>query len=226
MLKIQDIFNSGGLVYRASHRKAVNSLYTHTCSYTGQNIIHHDVFRDNRITGNPDFVPHTFLFSKFSTVKNNYLYIQNEHQHNVENKESTLIAQNSMLPKSSYIKPGYVTPQLLTQKMHVYMCACMCTQVPKYTFMVDTDQPKITRDLLYDPRWRWEVQGRSDKLQETGGHLSEQLKLEYIRVVSDQRNYANLKCMRQRKPTVLSRMSPKLKLHKCRAPEPRHFLLN
>ena len=127
-------------------------------------------------------MPHTFLFSKFSTVKINYLYIQKENQHNIENKESTLIAQNSVLPKSSCIKPRYLTPQPLTQKLHVYMCACMCTQVPKYTFMVDTNQPtqnnqgSIVRSL-----------GRLDKLQETGGHLSEQLKLEYISVVSDQK---------------------------------------
>ena len=158
-------------------------------------------------------------------MKINYLYIQNEHKHNVENKESTLIAQNSVLPKSSCFKPGYLPPQPLTQKMHVYMCACMCTEVPKYTFTVDTDQSKITRDLLYNPWRRWGVQGRLDKLQKTGGHLSEQLNLEHIRAVSVQ-NYSNLKCMRQRKPTVVSRMSPKLKSQKCRAPEPRHFLLN
>lgn len=41
------------------------------------------------------------------------------------------------------------------------------------------------------------MQGRLDKLQKTGGHLSEQLNLEYIRVVSVQ-NYSNLKCMRQK----------------------------
>lgn len=36
------------------------------------------------------------------------------------------------------------------------------------------------------------VQGRLDKFQETGGHLSEQLNLEYIRVAADQKSYSNI----------------------------------
>lgn len=35
------------------------------------------------------------------------------------------------------------------------------------------------------------VQGRLDKLQEIGHHLSDQLRLEYIRMAADQKNYSN-----------------------------------
>lgn len=93
-------------------------------------------------------------------------------------------------PKSSYIKPRYVTPQSLTQKMCI--CVCMCTSTH-----LSTRLWLILSNLNYGILCGILVgmgggQGRLDKLQEIGHHLSDQLRLECIRMAAaDQQNYSN-----------------------------------
>lgn len=74
----------------------------------------------------------------------------------------------------------------------------------------------------------WEgVQGRLDKLQEIGHHLSDQLRLEYIRMAADQKNYSNTEdAWDTKKPTVVFSTSPKLKKQKGRVPNCRHGLVS
>lgn len=200
-------------------------IHSHTHTHTKWNIIHYNVFLGNRITGSPDFVPYTFLcFTNFLQWKLITCIFKKSINKMLKIKNINSLRILSF-PKSSCIKPRYLTPQSLTQKMCICVCMCTSTHLSTHLWLILSNlNYGILCGILVG------MGGGAGETGQAPGNRPSSFRSAKTGVHQNGCWSAKLlkhrRRMGRKKPTLVFSTSPKLKKQKGRVPNCRHGLVS